>query len=113
MLRGSRRSRTRFPRAQRWWQPPWWSWASLPSRCASSSGWTCPRSAQEKALAERVGRVELEVGAPRPEGGALDLGDHGRKPAHLGFAHVTAREHGADDRQVAKRGAARKAALRD
>ena len=67
------------------------------SRCSPASS-TSTELAEEEALAERVVRVERELGAARPVGRALDLGHRGR-PRHVGIGDDAARELGADDRR--------------
>src|SRR5437773_7153764 len=52
----------------------------------------------QESAAERVVRVELELRAARPEGAALDLGDHTAVDA----LDDAAPELGADDREVAQ-----------
>ena len=84
-LDGARLATHRRPalrRASRSSPPRSSSSASRCSRSEARRAWTCPgarsQRTEQKALAERVVGVELELGAARPVGGALDLRDHRR-----------------------------------
>src|SRR5262245_25210737 len=69
-------------------------------------------SAQEKALAQRIPRVERELGGARAVGAALHLGHDRRAAGHLGVADDTREELRVDDREMAKRLAAWQATRR-
>jgi SAM-dependent methyltransferase len=83
--------------------------ANPETEATGSTSWCCAdRSAEGEAGAEWIVRVELEHVAPRPEGAALDLGDHGWDPGDLRAVYDSRAELCVDHAQMAELRAARK-----